>query len=107
MWNGGHALAIADPARGWHAVPDVPATTSDGHSRLGVSVGTTADVTLPDGSSALAFIGGFSHTNCSREGFLMRKAGTNFTYDRLPPLPWDIAEADLVAVGSRLFRCVA
>ena len=68
MWTGGHALAIADPARGWHAVPDVPATTPDGHSRLGVSVGTTADVTLPDGSSALAFIGGFSHTNCSRKG---------------------------------------
>jgi hypothetical protein len=110
MWNGGHALPVADTSlQGWRAVPDVPSTTPDGSTRLGVSTGTTAAVTLPGGASALAFVGGFSHTNCSREAFLMRKQragpgrGANFSYDRLPSLPWDIAESDLVAVGSKLY----
>ena len=79
----------------------MPATTPDGSKRVGVSVGSTASVELPGGGgSALAFAGGFSHTNCSKEAFLMRKAGGNVSYTRLPSLPWDIAEAGIVAVGE-------
>ena len=79
----------------------MPATTPDGSKRVGVSVGTTASVELPGGGgSALAFAGGFSHTNCSKEAFLMRKAGGNVSYTRLPSLPWDIAMAGIVAVGE-------
>jgi hypothetical protein len=104
MWNGGHALPITNPTQGWRDVAEVPSWTRDGHDRLGMSMGTTTTVTLPDGAGpALAFVGGFSHTNCSRKAFIMRKSGTNFSYEHLPPLPWDIAEADLVAVGSKLF----
>ena len=101
--NGGYSLSTSQPAQGWSRIADVPATTSD-HKRVGVSVGTTASVELPGGGgSALAFAGGFSHTNCSKEAFLMRKAGGNVSYTRLPSLPWDIAEAGIVAVGSRIF----
>ena len=82
----------------------MPATTTDGSKRVGVSVGSTASVELPGGGgSALAFAGGFSHTNCSKEAFLMRKAGGNVSYTRLPSLPWDIAMAGIVAVGSKIF----
>lgn len=106
MYTGGQRLSISKPHLGWRNVTAVPATTPDG-SRLGFSTGSTATVTLPNGmGSGLAFAGGFSHTNCSRQAFVLRKAASGdgmFAYDRLPDLPWDIAEANLVAVDSTLY----
>ena len=120
MWNGGFALALAPgagssrergpPARGWRwrPVPAAPAHVQDGPGQLGFSAGGAGRVVLPGGGGeALAFAGGFSHTNCSREAFLLRPpsgsaSAANFTYHRLPSLPWEMAQADVVAVGSTL-----
>ena len=105
MYNGGQAISIAAPSRGWRNVTAVPATTPDGHTRQGFSTGTTASVALPAGD-ALVFAGGFSHTNCSRQAFLMlknNKTTGGVTYRELPSLPWDIAESNLVGVGSKVF----
>lgn len=107
MYTGGQSLSISNPQLGWSNVTSVPATTADG-KRLGFSTGSTASIPLPNGmGSGLAFAGGFSHTNCSRQVFVMMKtvapAYGKFGYERLPDLPWDIAEANLVAVGSTLY----
>ena len=106
MYNGAQSISVSKPQLGWSNVTAVPATTPDG-SRLGFSTGTTASVSLPNGmGTGLAFAGGFSHTNCSRQVFLLRKATAadgEFRYEHLPDLPWDIAESDLVAVGSTLY----
>ena len=105
MYTGGQSISISKPQLGWSNLTAVPATTPDGSTQLGFSTGSTASVTLPNGKgSGLAFAGGFSHTNCSRQVFVLRKTTAGqFSYVRLPDLPWDIAEADLVAVGNTLY----
>ena len=107
MYTGGQAISVSKPQQGWRNVSDVPSTTPDGHTStsLGFSTGATASMALPNSAanSALAFAGGFSHTNCSKQAFLMTKTAGIFHYERLPDLPWDIAESNLVAVGSKLY----
>ena len=108
MWNGGFSLAASNISRGWVRVPDVPATTHDSHSRLGFSTGLAARVQLPfdwGESEALAWVGGFSHTNCSSEAFLMLPPSqnlSNYSYYRLPNFPYQIAQASVVASGTKL-----
>ena len=117
MWNGGYALPLADPSRGWAALPPSPSTTEEpcgGHLpchrgvRNGVSVSGTARVELPPslgGGEGLVTAGGFSHTECSNQSYLLRRNATagEFAYSPLPPLPWDLGTGALTAIGSRVF----
>ena len=116
MWNGGWSLDMRDPQARWRALPTSPSSTAEpcgGHLpcqpngyRRGMSVSSAAHVRLPPalgGGEGPISAGGFSHTQCSNESFLLRRNNgtTGFEYTALPSLPYDLGTGALTAVGSR------
>jgi hypothetical protein len=117
MWNGGHAFSPSTKV--WSELPPAPATTPDFGGTVGVSIyGSVQLEGLPSlqpeqlSSDGVVVAGGFSHTNCSKQTFLLQAAtnttNTNasfeFHWTRLPDLPYAMAGGGLAADGLTIYR---
>jgi len=86
------ALDVAEPALGWVALPDYPATPRQG--LMAASAG-----------EALYCWGGFNYTppNCYPDGYRLRQKNGEWIWQELPPLPWPLTASGICSIGPRIY----
>jgi hypothetical protein len=86
------AIDLANEKAGWLPLPDFP-----GAPRQALYAACVGD--------AVYFWGGFSYSApfCHTDGYRLSKAGADWKWEPLPPLPWPCSSGGTCALGTKIY----
>jgi Kelch motif protein/kelch motif-containing protein len=87
-----YGINLNEPQKGWRELPDFPGIRRQEHASIDVD-------------DKLYVWGGFSYLEpyAFEDGYCLSREGDEWTWERLPDLPWKSASAGICAIGSKVY----
>jgi N-acetylneuraminic acid mutarotase len=86
------ALDLSDKNARWQYLPEFPGSARQGHTPAIVN-------------DQLYLWGGFNYTSpfCYADGWRLSKGQGGWSWDPLPPLPWNVSSASTAVIGTKIY----